>query len=39
MKCQDVENQLLDYLDGGLDSRSRQAMEKHLDTCAQCRQK
>jgi hypothetical protein len=36
MKCEEVEQKMVDYLDNNLDSGSRQEIEKHLETCERC---
>jgi len=36
MKCEEVEQKMVDYLDNNLDSDSRQEIEKHLETCERC---
>jgi uncharacterized membrane-anchored protein YhcB (DUF1043 family) len=36
MKCEEVEQKMIDYLDNNLDSGSRQEIEKHLETCERC---
>ncbi len=36
MKCEEVEQKMVDYLDGNLDTGSRQEIDKHLETCERC---
>jgi hypothetical protein len=36
MKCEEVEQKMIDYLDNNLDSGMRQEIEKHLETCERC---
>jgi hypothetical protein len=36
MKCEEVEQKMIDYLDKNLDSDMRQEIEKHLETCERC---
>ena len=36
MKCEEVEQKMIDYLDNNLDSGVRQEIEKHLETCERC---
>jgi hypothetical protein len=36
MKCDEVEQKMIDYLDNNLDSGMRQEIEKHLETCERC---
>jgi hypothetical protein len=36
MKCEEVEQKMVDYLDNNLDSGSRQEIDKHLETCERC---
>jgi hypothetical protein len=36
MKCEEVEQKMVDYLDNNLDPDSRQEIEKHLETCERC---
>jgi hypothetical protein len=36
MKCEEVEQKMVDYLDNNLDTGSRQEIEKHLETCERC---
>jgi anti-sigma factor RsiW len=37
MQCNDVSNVLVDFIDGRLDPDQERAVERHLDTCANCR--
>ncbi len=36
MKCEDVEQAMIDYLDNSLDKAHRGEVEKHLETCERC---
>jgi hypothetical protein len=36
MKCEEVEQKLIDYLDNNIESNVRQEIEKHLETCESC---
>jgi hypothetical protein len=36
MKCEEVEQKMIDYLDNNLDSGMRQEIEKHLESCERC---
>jgi uncharacterized membrane-anchored protein YhcB (DUF1043 family) len=36
MRCEDVEERMIDYLDNNLDDGLRQEIEKHLETCERC---
>ena len=36
MKCEEVEEKIIDYLDKALDDRLLQEIEKHLETCERC---
>jgi hypothetical protein len=36
MKCEDVESEMIDYLDNTLDKARRDEVEKHLETCERC---
>ena len=36
MKCEEVETKMIDYLDGNLEDREREEIEKHLETCERC---
>jgi hypothetical protein len=36
MKCEDVEQAMIDYLDNTLDKAHRDEVEKHLETCERC---
>jgi len=36
MKCEEIEDLMLDYLDNMLDSKRNQEIEKHLETCEKC---
>ncbi len=36
MKCDELEDKILDYLDGKLDKESNLEIEKHLETCERC---
>jgi hypothetical protein len=36
MKCEEIENLMLDYLDNKLDSKLNQDIEKHLENCERC---
>jgi len=38
MNCKEVKEKLLFYLDDELDGKERQAVERHLTTCAYCRE-
>jgi Putative zinc-finger/FecR protein len=38
MNCDNMENRLHDYVDGVLTPGERQEVERHLETCANCRQ-
>lgn len=35
--CDNVANVLVDFIDGRLDAEAERAVERHLDTCANCR--
>lgn len=35
--CDNVSNALVDFIDGRLDPEAERAVERHLDTCANCR--
>ena len=37
MQCDDLSNVLVDFVDGQLDTAAQRAVERHLDTCANCR--
>jgi anti-sigma factor RsiW len=37
MQCDDLSNVLVDFVDGQLDPDAERAVERHLDTCANCR--
>lgn len=37
MRCDEIRPMLSGYLDGELDEKSRQTVERHLATCANCR--
>jgi anti-sigma factor RsiW len=37
MQCEDVSNVLVDFVDGRLDPDAERAVERHLDSCANCR--
>jgi hypothetical protein len=36
MNCKDIELKIIDYLDGNLDEKTRDYIEKHLETCNYC---
>lgn len=36
MKCSEIENKLVDYLDGNLASEDHQTIEKHIQECPDC---
>jgi len=36
MKCEELEEKIIDYLDGKLDKESNIEIEKHLETCERC---
>jgi hypothetical protein len=36
MKCEEVEEKMIDYLDNNLDETERQGIEKHLEFCERC---
>jgi hypothetical protein len=36
MKCEEVETNMIDYLDKNLEESIRQEIEKHLETCERC---
>lgn len=38
MKCEQVQEALMDYIDGRLDEAAGRAVKAHLETCQQCRQ-
>jgi anti-sigma factor RsiW len=38
MKCEDVNELLIPYLDGELSKEEREAIELHLSTCSRCRE-
>jgi anti-sigma factor RsiW len=37
MQCDDLSNVLVDFIDGRLDPDAERAVERHLDSCANCR--
>ncbi|MGH9386441.1 MAG: anti-sigma factor family protein [Vicinamibacterales bacterium] len=37
MQCDDLSNVLVDFIDGRLDPDAERAVERHLDSCADCR--
>ncbi len=36
MKCEEVEDAMIDYLDNNLDNEDRLAIEKHIESCEHC---
>ncbi len=38
MKCNEIRNLVLAYLDSELDARTSQEIQLHLQTCAECAQ-
>ena len=36
MKCKDIENRLIDYIDGNVDANEAKSIEAHLETCQNC---
>jgi hypothetical protein len=37
MKCEDVQQQLIDYIDNAIDAESRKNVDQHLSACDKCR--
>ncbi len=37
MRCEDIVQQISDYLDGALDQGATKTLEQHLSTCEACR--
>ena len=37
MKCKNVHNDLIGYLDGSLNKKESSAVKAHLDSCEECR--
>ncbi len=38
MRCRSAQKRISDYVDGGLDARTAERLERHLATCAACRE-
>ena len=36
MKCEEVDNRMIDYLDNRLEEAERREIETHLGTCERC---
>ncbi len=36
MECKEIEEQLIDYIDGNLDKETSREIEKHIENCASC---